>query len=612
MAHIRYSHSAPSIATSDAAWLPAGAQIGPFANKAARRTDITVVVGKDAGFGAPAAFVPALAELHVNPEVVPMGDPDKVDVHDALWRAEHSAATGAIFHEAAHAAHTRWDHKELVGHYGATPKMIDVIVTLEEPRIEANMVRTRPESRSFLRSCGMEIVGRDFHFGDTPYAAAAAAGLLLARVDAKVLSKAEAAPFRREIVAVLGEDVLARLEPLWQRFLRLHDTDYEGMVQVAREWLDVLGEDADDTEGMVGESMTSDGEGEPGEGEGEGEGSGKGESGEGEGEGSGEGSGSLDDKIKGKAREVETVADREHVTERASERSKRARAEREADGERRKAGKGPHTEAFGTGKHGYTPEGFAHLSHTRQPAAEERRAARRLASALERIDYRDRAVSKVTSALPPGRLRGRAAVQDAAARAAGRESEAELWTGKRRQRVDSTPLSIGFMVDISGSMSSAMEPLASTQWVVSTAGAHIDAKVASVHFGDKVHGVTPAGVKERGVRVFGPWDGSEAFRDGALAIDAELNLLDGRGARLLFVASDGVFVVDSDADYARSFVPLAQRKGVAVIFLDFTGHMSFGSYGAQVVNCQRMSPVEVAQVVGKAAAKELARIDGRV
>jgi hypothetical protein len=191
-------------------------------------------------------------------------------------------------------------------------------------------------------------------------------------------------------------------------------------------------------------------------------------------------------------------------------------------------------------------------------------------------------------------------------------SGVEVWSGKRRKRVESTPLTIGFLVDISGSRGSAMEPLGSTQWVVSTAGAHIDAKVASAHFGERVHGVTPAGVREKDVRLFVPADGSEAFRAGALALDKELNLLDGTGARILFVASDGVFVVPTEREYAQAWVPLAQRKGVAVIFLDFTGSMGFGAYGASVVDCEDKTPAEVAALCGKIAAAEVRRMDARI
>jgi hypothetical protein len=559
--------------------------------------------------GAPACFIPSLAEMHINTEAAPMGPPDKVNLSDRMWRLTYAPSVGACTHEAAHARHTHWDPRELMETYGATRKMVDVITTLEEPRIEAQALRFHPRSRPYLRGCAMEIVGRDFKISDTRYGAAAAAGLLLARVDAKVLTRAEAATFRRDIAAVLG-DTLDELEPLWQRFLRLHDHDYAGMVEIAAAWLDVLGEDPEDSSDMAGESMM--GESLPGD-PGEGDGSGKGESGEGD-ESEGEASG-FGEKIKGKVHITESKMDKEITEARGEERDERARTERRTDAERRKASEKPHAEAFAhSGLHGYSPDGFAHYAGSRPPTADERRAAKSLARSLEKIDYRDRAVTKVRSVVPPGRLVGRAAVQADALAEQGRDaSDVAIWSGKRRRKVESTPLTIGFLGDISGSMSAAMEPLASSQWVVSTAGAHVDAKVASVHFGDRVHGITPAGVRERDVRLFVPADGSEAFKDAALAIDKELTLLDGRGARLLFVASDGQYVNGTDMAYASTWIPLAKRKGVAVIYLNFLGSMNpTGVAGSKVIDCTRKSPAQVAAMVGKIAIAEVRKIDQRV
>jgi len=608
MAHIMYGHT-ENFAKSDDDWYDVAAQVGPLVNDRSSRTDITAVVSTKAGHGAPACFVPALAEIHLNTETIDLGPVDKVMLKDALWQLTHAPVIGALAHEASHAEHSLFDVEALIKVYGATRKMVDVITTLEEPRIEGLAARKRPSDKTFLRGCAMEIICADFTIPDSKYGAAAAAGLLLARVDAGILSKTEVKGFRADIVAVLGDDVLDVLNALWVRFLALGDEDYEGMVQVAREWLDALGEDPEDSEGMVGESMIVVVlPGDPGEGEDSGGSGGEGEGGDSEGEGKGSGS-SFGEGIMGKVREAGTTMDGEVVEKRADEKGKRARAEREADSKRKADGEAPHSEAFG-GLHGFSPDGFAHLSSRRPPTEDERRAARSLSKTLERIDFRDKAVAKVTAMVPPGRLRGRAAVQDAAARSMGRDSLVEPWVAKKRVKVDSTPLSIGFAVDISGSMGSAMMPLASTQWVVSTAGAHIDAKVASVHFGNKVHGVAPAGYRETDVRVFAPYDGSECFKYAALALDRELNLLDGTGARLLFVASDGHFVDDRHERYATTFMPLAKRKGVAVIFLNFTGYCT--SYGAPQVDCRGKSPAEVAAIVGAAAVTEMKRLDRRV
>lgn len=594
--HIIYGASVKSIATSDDDWYGAASEVGAYVNKQAHRSDITAVVATTAGMGAPACFIPALAEIHINTEIVPMGASDKVNLADRLWKLEHAPAVGAMTHEAAHAAHTRFDPRDLMDNYGATRKMIDVITTLEEPRIEAQAMRTDTSRKVFLRGCAMEIVGRDFKIPDSLYGAAAAAGLLLARVDAKVLTKAEVKGFRDEITGVLGEDTLGVLEPLWQRFLMLHDRDFTGMVEIAGQWLDALHEDHEDASGMVGTAMMGEPlPGDPDESEG--------------GEG-GTDDGTMGDRIKAKARITETNIDAEVAEARGHERADRRRREREADSERRREGERERVAAFPP-SHGFSDAGFAHFVGRREPTTEERTAARRLARELEKIDYRDRAVTRVTSVVPPGRLRGRVAVQAAAAVEQGRDFEGEAWRGKRRLRVEHTPLLVGLMGDISGSMSEAMEPLASTQWVVSTAGHHIDAKVASVHFGSRIHGIAPAGMRERDVRLFYPGDGSEAFRAGALAIDAELDLLNGTGARLLIVSSDGQYVNSDDRRYAETFVPLAQRKGVAVIFLDFTGSMTPGAYGAQVVDCQGASPATVAALVGKACIAEMRKMDSR-
>jgi len=596
-AHIIYGSTA-TFATSDPDLYPVAAQVGPLVNNRASRTDITAVVGEDAGHGAPACFVPALAEVHLNSAIIDLGPIDKVDLKDDLWRLSHPEVIGALCHEASHAEHSIFEVEELMNDYGATRKMIDVITTLEEPRIEGLAVRKHRSDKVFLRGCAMEIVARDFTIPDTKYGAASAAGLLLARVDAGILAPDEVKGFRDDIAAVLGDETLDALEPLWQRFLRLRDDDYAGMVKVATAWLEALDEDPEDASDMVGGSMIIMAlPGDPGEG--------KGEPSEGEGApGFGEG-------IMAGVRAAAVGMDGEVVEKRADERETRATAEREADAARKAEGEKPHAEAFAPpGAHGYSPDGFTHLVSRREPTADERRAARTLAKTLERIDFRDKAVAKVASMVPPGRLRGRVAVQDAANRSMSRDSDVAMWASKRRVRVDSTPLTIGFAVDISGSMGAAMQPLASTQWVVSTAGAHIDAKVASVHFGSKVHGVTPAGVRETDVRLFLPRDGSECWKKAALALDRELDLLDGRGARLLFVASDGQFVVDTHKQYAQTFMPLAKRKGVAVIFLRFTDSMT--SYGAPVVDCRRKTAVQVADLVGKAAIKEMTRLDRRV
>ena len=615
-AHIRYDKP-DSIVTSDEEWFDATAQVGREARTRTHRNDITAVVSATCGHGAPACYIPSRAELHLNHSLVPMGDPAKFDLSDRLWRLEHAAAVGALWHETAHARWTKWDFDAFT-EAGANKRMMDVIVTLEEPRIEYNAIEADAGARVFLRGCAMEIVAKDFKISSTPYGAAAAAGLLLARVDAGVLSKAEGAAFWDLIEDVLGEDTLLTLRGLWRRFLRLRDTDYAGMVQVAREWLEALDldpdadEDEDDHSDLVAGAVFGEGEPEDGEGDSESESGGSGDE-DGEGEGSGDGDaekpaeGDLSDRITARARQVAVKADDEVTERRGAEREARAKAERQADAERHKASEKAHEKAFPPRSSGYSTHVGSHLLGVREPTADERAAAKALSKTLAELHFHDRHVTKTLSEVPPGRLRGGAAVGNAAARSKGLRGDAPIWAGKKRRVVDTTPLSVAILVDISGSMGHAMAPLASTQWVLSAAGSQIDANLTTVHFGARVHGVLRAGVREKQVRTFRANDGHEAFQAAALAADREVNLLDGRGARLLVVLSDGDYVNAPDRAYATSFVPLAIRKGVAVL------HLSFGyfesSYGATHVNAYGLAPTQVAMLVGKAAAQEMRRAD---
>lgn len=603
-AHIRYDLTERPEHTSDPEWYGVGAQVGKRANERSRRSDITAVVSETCGMGAPACFIPSIGELHLNRTLVPFGNVDDVNFHDALWRLEHAAAAGALEHEAAHARHSKFfsGAVDWEGDYDATRRMVDVIVTLEEPRIEANAIRNHTDARPYLRACAMEIVGSDFTIPDTPYGASMAAALFLARVDAGVLTKVEAKPFRDEILSVLHEPVLDTLEGLWKRFLVLRDEDFAGMAQIAREWLEALDIDPeeDDQEGLVAVVLvggSGEGESEEGEGEGEGEGgSGEGEDGKG-----------FGDRLDGEARKVAIAVDTDVAERRGAERAARRAAQRKADAERSKESEAPHRKAFPP-SHGYSPDRHSHHVGSREPTKDERIAAARLARTLEQLDYRDRVVTKTTSKTPPGRLRGRAAVTEAAYRSQGQQYAGELWGGKQRKVVDSTPLTIGFLCDVSGSMGGAQEPLGSAQYVMATAGAHVDAKVATVHFGVGVHGIMPAGARQSKVHTYHAGDGHEAFKDGVLALDRELGLINGRGARLLVVLSDGHFVKSDHRAYAEAFVPLAISRGVAVLFLDFTG--SFHSaYGGTHINCVGKSPVQVADLVGKAAAEQIRRID---
>lgn len=618
MAHIRYDITDKTSAVTPE-WLRAGANFGSEVNRVAARSDLVVVMGPGLGMGAPACFIPATAEVQINTdECFPGVRPDDLSTTDRLVLLANPAGTGACIHEAAHAKHTRIDLKALHARTDVTPRHIDILIALEEPRIEGALLRsfryhskfgalTSDDIRLGLSTCAAEIVLRDFHIANTPYGASVAAALLLARVDAGVLKPADVAVHKATCESVLGVDTLNTLRSLWREFLALDDTDIESMIRIAKEWVDALAPDG-------GEG----GKGEPGEGEGgKGEGDGKpGEGTPGEGEDYGDLSGGA---LIGKEPEPstpeewqETIADaiRKWLTEkdseateaRGDERATRRAAERAADAERRGAATAASHKAFGGG-HGYTDTESVKESRSMEPDADIRRGVVILSKALAKVDYTDASVARVNSVVPPGRLRSRKLVAEEVERERGGLTEVATWNGKRRTHTDETPLTVGFIQDVSGSMREACVPTAVASWVMQEAGRRVDAKVATVLMGREAFGTTRPGARSKDIKVYPATAGSEAFKESFLALDGVLNLIDSDGARLLVIASDACLVNSRDDAYARTAMALCKSRGVAVVWLDFTGDFESNHGYGEVIDCVRKNPAEVASLVGAAVIK---------
>ena len=225
-----------------------------------------------------------------------------------------------------------------------------------------------------------------------------------------------------------------------------------------------------------------------------------------------------------------------------------------------------------------------------------------LGKTLSKVSYRDRSVTKVSAATPPGRLKVRALVSNAQARTSGGPLQ-DPFIGKRRRHVDETPLTVGFIQDVSGSMSDAEVPMASTSWVIGEAGRKIDAHVAGVLMGTKATGVTRPGKHYESVREYSANAGHECFRDAFLALDGSLNLVEGNGARVLFIASDGQYGSKTHNAWAKKTLPLLKKRGVAVVWLRFTH--SYETYGhGTLLDVRGMTPAQIATACGVAALAE--------
>lgn len=244
---------------------------------------------------------------------------------------------------------------------------------------------------------------------------------------------------------------------------------------------------------------------------------------------------------------------------------------------------------------------------SRDATTQERAAAVKIAQMLEKAKYRDRDETKINSIVPPGRLRTGALVQAAALKSKGAMAQTEPWRRKVRKHTDDPVLTIGVMVDISGSMGDAMEPMATTAWVMSEAVRRIQGRAAMVYFGQDVFPTLKPGQHLTQVDVYTAPDGTEKFNKAFKALDGSMNLLHGSGARLLVIVSDGCYPAVERAA-ANRWVTECSRNGVGVLWLTFDdgSDAKVLTRGTSAVVMTGLSKPElVAMEIGASAARAL-------
>lgn len=488
----------------------------------ADRDDLTVVIAPGAADGNLAMFVPSLATIAI--EGANLGiDPATARPWRYADRNRYAPTWGALTHECAHAAHTRWTPPPT-----AHPESAGAALLLEESRIEAAQVRRRPADRHWLRASTRELVFADTggpaaaSLAPTRYAAAHAAALMLARIDAGVLDVAECAPVAAAIETVLGRDTLRQLRTLWRIAHRLSDTNGKGMLELGRRWFELVGPEPHTTPqpgSPLGEAVT----------------------------------GTLGDIAKNVAAH-RIPPDPAQVSDQSA-REEARHADHAAVTARTVFGTRPRT-GRGTGR------------SVRAPRDGERAAARVLARALNTASQRDRATVKSTSALPPGRLRMRGVLAREAQRAAGAIPTAEPFTRTTRKTVPVPPLRIGIACDVSGSMQDYTADVASAAWIIATAAklAVMPADTATVTFGRDVRPVTYPGTAPAKVTNFAATALWEAIDTAIDALDGALGLCRPENTRLLVIISDGAFREQPRAAAQKKLNRL-RANGCAVLWL---------------------------------------------
>ena len=648
MSHLRHGPDNSGV-TTPKEWLKAGTVVADRVNRWARRRDIVALLETDVdvkrppGYS-PACFVPATAEIEVDviegcgPQVTPA---DVLAFSEREGLEEYPALAGLLLHEAMHARHSRWDlsvHREL------DPIVSTLVTMLEEIRIEHRGVVGWPKDAVFLRASALKLATADAREQALKYesedktlplslAVVQVAIAAIGRVDAGVLEEDDVAPIYELLGKSLTYTLVEDMRAIWRRVFDVRDdTNVEPIVEIAQDLLTLLREAS-----ALPEEEKSEGPGRGGASEGAGEGTGEGtgtgdadEPGDGDGDGDGESKGIGD----GTAETEITLETLKELIEAAEEvgedvvievtveigdvqRDRAWEAElkaRSSVAEERHAAEAEMSKIFskGTGPSGERRTG-SRLVEERPPTAQERIAAVTAAQLLDQARYRDRIVTPTRSQLPPGRLRPRSAVQQAADRARGAISAAEPWNAKHRRHVEDPTLQIGVLVDISGSMNAAMEPMGVLAWVMSEASRRIGARCAQIYYGSGVFVTLRPGEYRDDVRIYSAPDGTERFTSAFKALDGALNLIHGSGQRLLVIASDMIYT-SGEADASVEAVRRCREAGVPVVIIPFEGYSGYESYrephekvGASIVN-KRMSSADIAVLVAKIAAAELTRI----
>lgn len=571
-------------------WLTLSAAFADEVPIIADRDDLLVTVAPGAGGGAPACFYPARALIEVDGDHLGV-DPATVDPANLSDRPRYAPAWGALTHECGHAKHTAWEPPR-----DAPPGVVAAAMLLEEPRMEAAQVRRRPDDRHWLRACVKDIVAADLHlFADpatapqmTPAHAAHTAALLLGRADGGVLTRTEVAPVARVIEDVLGAEVLDKLRAVWRTALRTADDDGETMLDLGRQWCEILGTDPDtdpDTPADPDPGAAPDPSGTP----------------DPSGGTTGTGSPVTPSPLAGAIAAVLDGVAAKAAREKAPEDPTAVAAAAKADADA--AAETAQEAARSVFALGGPRTGTTETAGTRRPTPQERTAARVLARALDTAGVRERVAVKSTSDVPPGRLRMRGVRAAEAQRAAGATVTAQPFTRITRTPVTTPPLRVGVACDVSGSMGWARDHVASAAWILADAARHtrVPADTASVIFGHHVRPLTRPGKHPAEVTEFHSNDNWEDIPTALDALDGALGLSRPGTARLVVIVSDGQFRDQPRRD-GQTKLDRLRASGCAVLWLT-TDDTDTPLAGATV---HRLTdPATTARAIGHAATAAL-------
>lgn len=582
-----YSRLAQRKSETPKEWLKTCSEIGHLVNSWSGRSDLAVYAGKDAVDGeAIAAFYVKTAEVEINLDKAfgSATTPAMVgDLTERVNQFDHAEAIGVIYHEALHAKFSEWDRATLEA---MNPQVFEVFQLLDESRIERKGVVAMPNNQLFLRASALglsleELTEENLSTLSDIRACARVAGLALARVDAGVVKLSDVEATYKQVVSVIGQDLFNSLRAIWVEFQSLATSEVVRGEELAKKWLELLKE--------------ADPEGEQGE--------------------SGKGSGMSDllsdllDALSEDAENTQMETASDLADQQTKEDWEEASKTRNQEAKRKSESKRTATKVFSNSSGAGESGSSSRLKEKRNPTGAERASAVKIGQMLEKAKYRERSVHEVKSVEPKGRLNTRTLIQNKALESKGVMTKNPAWTHKVRKHTDDPTLRMGIMVDISGSMSGAMEALATTAWVMSEAGRRVQAQTAMVYYGSGVFPTLKVGQKLEQVSVWTAPDGTEKFGEAFEALDGTLGLTYGDGVRLLVIVSDGHYT-STESQNTKEAVRLCKENGVGIIWITpkscgrGLGGQLLGGYG---VALEGLDESDIASEIGRGAVEALAK-----
>jgi hypothetical protein len=591
--------------TTPPEWLQTCSQIGEVVNSWAGRNDLVVYAGSDAGIGHTACFIKDTAEIELNTGIAFGGGVSPAIVGDFRERGtqyDWSAVTGVVYHEALHARYSEWNTDAL---RSMNPYVFETFQLLDEARIERKGVVAMPENQIFLRSSALELCLGDLDdeavskMSDVRISANVA-GLALARVDAGVLKLTDVKSTYEKVLELMGEELFTKLRAIWCEFQQLGTGDVARGEQLAIKWNELLNEaDPEGDPENQQEGCFPQGGGEAGEGEGEPKGKGK-------------GWGELMDALGEDADETTTSVAKDLVDQQTKEENEQELKERGSKSKRQQQTKNEAGKVFSKATGAGESDSGSRLIEQRKPTGKERASAVTIAKMLEKAKYVERSVTEIKSVLPQGRLNTRVAIQNQALKSKGVFEQMPAWRANKRKHTDDPTLKIGVMVDISGSMGSAMEAMATTAWVLSEAGRRVQAKTAMVYYGSDVFATLKVGQHLDQVSVWSAPDGTEKFGRAFDALDGTLDLVYGQGVRMLVIVSDGHYTGE-ETQKAKNAIKMCADNGVAVLWV--TPKECYSGMGERLVGkngvvLDGMDTNQIALAIGRSATDALNKVSG--